>query len=354
MAAKLALGGVSGLIGGMVVVSSAAAAVERATPPPTYSKKAPRFDLSSFNGRFASMLSQMDPSTLFYSDEDIKKAVDLLNRFEAEGPSVASNEELWQARKLKTSAIHPDTKEIVARPFRMAGYVPFNGPICVSMMVFTQTPQLVFFNWLNQTHNAAVNYANRNASSESSNEVLAQSYAMAVSTALAVALGSSMLIKRSFDPATAQKMLKFVALPAATLASSGNAYMMRSPEIEQGVALLDSDEEEIIPGVRSSAAASKAVWETVYSRMLLQLPTFFLPPVFMLLPPVASLAAASPVFNITANTFVTLSGFGLGLPAAVAFFPQIGELKIEDIENEEVKKEAIRRGLTHVYYNKGL
>jgi len=93
--------------------------------------------------------------------------------------------------------------------------------------------------------------------------------------------------------------------------------------------------------------------ETVYSRVLLQLPTFFLPPVFMMLLP--SALAAAPVAGLALNTFVTIVGFGLGLPAAVAVFPQTGELRVDEIEaDSEVRRAAESRGLRSVFYNKGL
>jgi len=284
------------------------------------------------------------------SDEDVKRADELLKK----PRGAATDDELWRARRLRDSAMHPDTKEIVPRPFRMAGYVPFNGPVCVSMMIVSTTPQLLFFNWINQSQNALVNYYNRNASSPTSNETLAKSYAAAVSAALLVAFGTSQIIKRRFDAKTASKLLTFVALPSSMIASSSNAYIMRSPEIESGISLVDAEGKQIVDGARSRTAAKKAVMETVYSRVLLQLPTFFLPPVFMMIPPVAAAAAVNPVFSIGANTFVTLIGFGLGLPAAVAYFPQIGELPVEEIDNENVKKVAISRGLKSVFYNKGL
>ncbi len=49
-------------------------------------------------------------------------------------------------------------------PFRMSGYVPFNSPILAGLLIPNPTMgQLVFWQWLNQSHNACVNYANRNA-----------------------------------------------------------------------------------------------------------------------------------------------------------------------------------------------
>ena len=46
----------------------------------------------------------------------------------------------------------------------MSGYVPFNSPILAGLLMPNPTlVQTVFWQWLNQSHNACVNYANRNA-----------------------------------------------------------------------------------------------------------------------------------------------------------------------------------------------
>jgi len=119
-----------------------------------------RFNQSTFMGRWKKMISNFDPATLLYSDNEIMSCVKILKDFEAEkaiNGSTASgalvidskrNRELWNARKIKESSVHPDTGEIIPRPFRMAGYVPFNGPVCVAMMVSATTPALLFWNWL--------------------------------------------------------------------------------------------------------------------------------------------------------------------------------------------------------------
>jgi tricarboxylate carrier len=356
MNVRVLTGASFGLASGLAVVSiTAKVASSSQPPPPTFNIKTSRFNTSTFSGRFSQMLNNMDPSTLLASDTKIREAEGILNSFVATNGLVRpkTDDELWAAKKLVDSAVHPDTKEIIPKPFRMSGYVPFNGPVCVAMMVSSTTPTLLFWNWVNQSQNALVNYFNRNASSPTSNEILAKSYATAVGCALFVAFGVSQFIQRRYNPAQAQKLLKFVALPSSMVASSANAFIMRSPEIDSGITILDAPQGEKVAGGCKNAA-KRAVQETAFSRVLLQLPTFFVPPLFMMLPPIASAAAASPVIGLTANTFITLVGFGLGLPAAVAYFPQIGEIKVEDIEEGPAKEAAMKKGLKSVYYNKGL
>ena len=79
----------------------------------------------------------------------------------------------------------------------MAGYMPYNGPICVAMILSNKTWMIVLFNWLNKSQNALVNYCNRNASSSTPLATLVRSYCAAVGTALVIGLGPPILISMS-------------------------------------------------------------------------------------------------------------------------------------------------------------
>ena len=81
----------------------------------------------------------------------------------------------------------------------MSGYVPLNGPISVAMVATGSTAGLLFWAWTNQSQNALVNYFNRNADSEMSNETLAKSYGTAVTTALTVGFVLSTVVRKRFS-----------------------------------------------------------------------------------------------------------------------------------------------------------
>uniref|UniRef100_A0A8C9NTM1 Sideroflexin 5 n=1 Tax=Serinus canaria TaxID=9135 RepID=A0A8C9NTM1_SERCA len=73
-------------------------------------------------------------------------------------------------------------------PFRMSGYIPFGTPIVVGLLLPNQTlASTVFWQWLNQSHNACVNYANRNASKPSPTSKFIQGYLGAVISAVSIA-----------------------------------------------------------------------------------------------------------------------------------------------------------------------
>ena len=156
----------------------------------------------------------------------------------------------------------------------MSGYVFFNGPVCLGMMQSRSVPAILFWNILNQSQNALVNYFGSNSGGSSGQ--LLRSYLAAVAAAVAVSLGLSSAVKARFTPALAATILKFCALPTSCVASCTNCYIMRRPEIPAGITLLDADSRPVLAAdgsaPRSSVAARKAVLQTVASRLLLQVP----------------------------------------------------------------------------------
>jgi hypothetical protein len=232
-------------LAGVVTVSTAAAVVESATAsscPKYTSATTERFDQSKYSGRFSKMLLACDPRLLLYSDAQVRQYQQLLNKHHArlqasnkslakensDNESLVDDRLLFEARRIVQAAVHPDTGDIVPRPFRMSGYVPYNGPICVAMVASASTSSLLFWSWMNQSQNAAVNYYNRNAAAPLSNQTLATSYGVAVTSSLAVAFGLATLIQKRYSPTVAQRLLKWVAFPSAIVASSLNCYVVRS------------------------------------------------------------------------------------------------------------------------------
>lgn len=145
---------------GIAGVSVAAAAVESATADSClpFSPKSQRYNQDQFAGRFCRMILACDPWLLIYTAEQVKEAQVLLEKAEESKNDRSMDRILWEAKRIVDAALHPDTKEFIPRPFRMSGYVPFNGPICVSMVASTSTLPLLFWSWANQSQNALVNY----------------------------------------------------------------------------------------------------------------------------------------------------------------------------------------------------
>ena len=169
---------------GIITVSGAAAAVEYGTAAsvPSFDPNGQRFSQEFFSGRFCKMLLACDPRLLLYSEDQVRRCQDMIKDYQTYvGQDM--DRALWEAKRISEAALHPDTGNVIPRPFRMSGYVPFNGPVAVAMVASTSTVPLLFWSWVNQSQNALVNYFNRNASSPMTNETLAISYGTALSQA---------------------------------------------------------------------------------------------------------------------------------------------------------------------------
>lgn len=138
---------------GVLTVSTAAAITENVTASsvPPFSPTGQRFDQSNFAGRFSRMLLACDPRLLFYTESQIREYQTMLDNYQNYQPEDARK--LWEARRIVESALHPDTGDAIPHPFRMSGYVPFNGPICVAMVASQSTAALLFWSWVNQSQN---------------------------------------------------------------------------------------------------------------------------------------------------------------------------------------------------------
>mmetsp|Transcript_22977 Transcript_22977/g.49872 ORF Transcript_22977/g.49872 Transcript_22977/m.49872 type:complete len:422 (-) Transcript_22977:86-1351(-) len=349
------------MLAGVATVSGFTFAAETATASdvPPFDPAGQRYDQGTFSGRFFRMLLACDPRLLTYTEDDARRAGEMVANYRdliANPPAGVENihRALWEAQRISGASLHPDSGDVIPAPFRMSGYVPFNGPICVAMVASKTTPALLFWSWVNQSQNALVNYFNRNASSEMSNETMMKSYGIAVASALTVAFGLATFVQRRYDPVTAKKLMGFVAFPSAVVASSLNCYIVRSPEIDTGISLVDADGNDVLPGETSVEAARRGVNSTTLSRAILQAPVYFVPPL-LLRTAFKGFVASNPALTVPLTTYLLLVSFGIGLPSTVAIFPQMSEIKADEAE-EKYQNLRDKDGKPYevFYYNKGL
>ena len=321
---------------------------------PKFALDKERYDQNTFNGRFRKMLDVVDPTTLLCSREELDAALQLLNQVEqGTTSSLPPDEDLWRAKKIRDAMVHPDTKDLIPHPFRMSGFLPFNAPICVGALMAQSTPSILFWHWANQTHNALINYNNRNATQPLEMSTIAQGYAGAVTGAISVAMGLKTLIARSFPAEKAMKLQRFVALPAIMTAAAINVILMRRGELVTGIDVLD-DSGHVVG--TSQRAAKKALTEMTLSRMALPLPVFALPPIgSALIDSMTNLTRNRPRMSLAVNATLLFLGFGLGLPATIAIFPQIGTVHVDELEEKfQHLKDREGNAITALRYNKGL
>ncbi|DBA04030.1 TPA: hypothetical protein N0F65_009377 [Lagenidium giganteum] len=330
-------------------------AMEDRVPPFTLDK--PRYDQSTYYGRWRQFVELVSPSALFLSEQEIKKANDLLTSFkEGElGHGKVSDAELWQARRVVDSAVHPQTGEMLPIGFRLAAFVPVNIPICAGMLLAPPTLfNTVFWQWVNQSYNAGFNYANRNASSEQDNSTIFKSYATAtfVSCASAVGLGRVVKTAKSLSPGARSLLRKMVPFVAVASAGAFNAVSMRFNEFQEGIDIMDDDGE--VRG-RSVAAGRQGLAQVALTRVALPMPILLLPPYLLEGMNKARLMPKGKYPKLfTELTVVTLCLWG-ALPAAIALFPQNGTIEASQVE-PKFQNLVDRHGnrIERFTYNKGI
>jgi len=188
----------------------------------------PRYDQSTFEGRAKHFFITTNPLNVLKTDEELDRAKMIVDAFRAgkEDPSW-TEDEIWEAKQLYDSAFHPQTGEKVFLLGRMSFQVPGNMTITGFMLTFYKsTPAVIFWQTVNQTFNAIVNYSNRNASAGVSNEQLGTAYVAATSASVATALAFNKMVASS--PTLAAGIVgRLVPLVAVAAANCVNIPLMR-------------------------------------------------------------------------------------------------------------------------------
>ncbi|XP_064000557.1 sideroflexin-2 isoform X2 [Pogoniulus pusillus] len=202
----------------------------------------PRWDQSTFMGRLKHFFNVTDPRTVLVPEKELDQAKAVVESCRAGlVPPGSSQEQLLYAKKLYDSAFHPDSGEKMNLIGRMSFQVPGGMALTGCMLQFYRTvPAVVFWQWVNQSFNAIVNYTNRNAASTVSVRQLGVAYITATGTALATAVGLNLYTKRA--PPLLARWVPFAAVAAANCV---NIPLMRQQEIINGVTVTDKDNNEL-------------------------------------------------------------------------------------------------------------
>ncbi|XP_027857422.1 sideroflexin-5a isoform X4 [Xiphophorus couchianus] len=246
--------------------------------------------------------------------------------------------------------IHPDTGEKILMPFRMSGFVPFGTPVVVGLLLPNQTTaSTIFWQWLNQSHNACVNYSNRNATKPAPFSKFFQGYVGAVTSAVSIAVGLNVLIQKAdrLSPTTKLLVQRFVPFPAVASANICNVVLMRHTELSDGIAVLD-DSGKVVG--TSKIAARHALLETALTRVVMPMPIMVLPPMVMAVLEKLPLLQRRQRLVLPVHSLVCLAAFGLALPLAISLFPQMSQISANQLEPEI----AAATDCQILTYNKGL
>ncbi|KAL7270115.1 Sideroflexin FSF1 [Rhizina undulata] len=309
-----------------------------------------RHDLSTYWGRVKHSADLADPRTLFNSTAGLEGAKALIGKYKS-GHIPHMTPELWTAKKIVDSTLHPDTGEPVFLPFRMSCFVFSNLIVTAGMLQPNLTTRGVLaWQITNQTLNVLINTSNANKSSPLSTTQLATSFLLAVSASCGVALGLGKVvanlkiaqfdakgIKISPGMTPGMKMILGRLVPFAAVATAGvvNVGLMRGGEITGGIDVypsVDGDEKADSLG-KSQKAAVIAVGETAVSRVLNATPIMVLPPLILVRLQRGWLAR-KPGMVIPVNIGLIFATSIFALPLALAAFPQRQAVDAKTLEKE--------------------
>lgn len=305
-----------------------------------------QYDLNTYWGRVRHTIGITDPRTLFVGSTGLEQAKKALIAYK-QGEVKEMTPELWQAKKIVDSTLHPDTGEPVLLPFRMSCFVLTNLVVTAGML----TPDMgntgtVLWQIANQSVNVAINSANANKSSPLTYTKLAQSYFVAVGASCSVAVGLNSLVPRlrNLQPSTRLVLGRLVPFAAVATAGALNVFLMRGEEMRTGidvypVADADADSKTgtgTAPASlgRSKKAATIAVSETAVSRVLNSSPIMVIPPMVLVQLQRTAWLQQRPRLTLPINLgLITLTSYVV-LPLALAAFPQRQKIAADSLEPE--------------------
>lgn len=314
-----------------------------------------KYDLTTYWGRVKHCAEISDPTMLLNTTHDIETAKRMVWDYK-NGVTSKMSPELWRAKKVLDSTLHPDTGETVFLPFRMSSCVLSNLVVTAGML----TPNLdtagtLFWQIANQSLNVAINTANANKSHPLTTKQIVTNYTLAVSASCSVALGLNSLVPRlkSLKPNTRMILGRLVPFAAVVSAGIVNVFLMRSEELKKGITVFDRKGNEV---GTSKQAAWYAVGETAASRVINATPIMVIPPLILVkLQQSRFLKSKSKGVETLVNIGLIFATSLVALPFALAVFPQRRVLAVNKLESKfHELKDKDGNDIKELEFNRGI
>ncbi|KFR13251.1 Sideroflexin-4, partial [Opisthocomus hoazin] len=250
------------------------------------------------------------------------------------------------------SSVHPDTDKIIPVIFRPPAFLPMCLPLVIVSSLQLQAKPTFFWQFVFHTYTTGFTLLNGNGTAKAEEYSVQQkqilcglgaiSYAACVG-ALPLVFVNRYALKTSLTELVVRKLLP---APLLGLMCAFTAVVVRSPEFENGIEVMDRNGKVV--GL-SQKAGEKAVKETALSRAVLFGTTFFLPAVLMPFVERAKIAK-TPRALATMRMLAVMSVLAGMLPVSLSMFPQCGEIKRADLEPEILSSTEE----TELFYNRGI
>ncbi|XP_049666121.1 sideroflexin-4 [Accipiter gentilis] len=311
-----------------------------------------RTEGQSFFQRFLRWVDVLDPLLLLKSSDEIRRSRLLLQNSGRTLSEPIQNDQTKQAFLLSLSSVHPDTDKIIPVLFRPPAFMPISLPLVIISSLQHRAKQTFFSQFVFHTYTTGFALVNGNGTTKAEEYMLQQkqifcglgaiTYAACIG-ALPLVFMNRYTLKSSLTQLVVKKLLP---APLFGLMSAFTVVVVRSPEFENGIEVMDSNGKVV--GV-SQKAGEKAVKETALSRAVLFGTTFFLPDVLMYFVERAKFAK-TPHALASLRTFVVTSVLAGMLPVSLSMFPQCGVIKRADLEPEILSSTEE----TELFYNRGI
>lgn len=297
-----------------------------------------------------SSLSSIHPRYAFYTNNQIKKMQTYIEEVRAQENShfkltgsykvprkPSEIRRIQRAQEAVNLAVHPDTGELIPWAMRLPSYIILNIPISFGMIVAAPTPfNTVLWQWINQSLNAACNYGNRNASSSYSVDDLIQSYSIAVTSSIGIALflrKAASRWTRNMRGANLFAANSVSSVAAGAAAGYLNAYVMRQSEMKNGIDVFNAADPTAPVGIKSKIAAEIAVSQTANTRVHQNWTTMLPSLVFLMLERGRLMPKAFwPLMMVQTGVFI--GELYLAIPLGVAFYTQTVTISADQLEEE--------------------
>ncbi|VDP13462.1 unnamed protein product [Soboliphyme baturini] len=320
----------------------------------------PRWSQDTYWGRAKHFATITNPLNIFCSSQELEHAKQVVQMYrKGQIDPNMTVDELWRAKNVYDSAFHPDTRQKMTLIGRMSAQVPMNMTITGFMMTFYKTtPAVVFWQWINQSFNAVVNYTNRSGENPIPMNQLMYSYVGATGGALVTALGLNSFVTK-FPPLIG----RFVPWCAVAAANCVNIPLMRIRELKSGVSVYDENGNKL---GESRIAARYAISMVTFSRIVMATPGMIVSALnrqcshlfcFQYRTQLTVLGPNTPYTYMSAPIQTLAVGFFLvfATPMCCALFPQKVSLSTTKLEDSlQAKINSLPNPPKYVIFNKGL
>ncbi|XP_053927698.1 sideroflexin-4 [Cuculus canorus] len=306
----------------------------------------------SFWQRFVLWADALDPLLLLAPADEIRRTRLLLQNSGKTLSEPIQDDQMRKAFLLSLSSVHPDTDKIIPVLFRPPAFLPICLPLVIVSSLKLRAKATFFSQFVFHSYTTGFNLINGNGTTKAEEYSIQEKqifYSLgAISYAACVGALPLVFMNRYTlkGPLTELVVRKLLPAPLLGLTSAFTVAVVRSPEFEHGIEVMDRNGKVV--GV-SRKAGEKAVKETALSRGVLFGTTFFLPNVLTHFAQRAKLAKTPHTLAVMRMLFIMSVLAGM-LPASLSMFPQRGEIKREDLEPEILSSTEE----TVLFYNRGI